>query len=196
MWKKKIDKENKSLSWRSDILPAPTREIKSTKAKRYKTGRKERRVHTRPLSLQPLHAAFSFRKNDDRRVSEIYCWRRCYSLGVSDAMTGALVSGEMHRLYCLSPTLQSPHLLSSLLSSKSSLNLSPPPSRVTIPVKIKIDSFSKTFPGRVSLQSDTLMIGIVREARGRGIKIFKCIGSELIHKSLTNYCCNYQTLLH
>ena len=201
MWKKKIDKENKSLSWRSDILPAPTREIKSTKAKRYKTGRKERRVHqtslSLSLSLQPLHAAFIFWKNDQlERVSEIYCWRRCYSLGVSDAMTRALVSGEMHRLYCLSPTLQSPHLLSSLLSFKSSPNLSPPPSRVTISVKIKIDSFSKTFPGRVSLQSDTLMIGIVREAGGRGIKIFKCIGSELIHKSLTNYCCNYQTLLH
>ena len=68
--------------------------------------------------------------------------------------------------------------------------------RVTIPVKMKIDSFFKTFPSRVSLQSDTLMIGIVREARGREIKIFKCIGTGLIHKSLTNYCCNYQTLLH
>ena len=68
--------------------------------------------------------------------------------------------------------------------------------RVTMPVKMKIDSFFKTFPCRVSLQSDTLMIGIVREAGGRGIKIFKCIGTELIHKSLTNYGCNYQTLLH
>ena len=76
MWKKKIDKENKSLSWRSDILPAPTREIKSTKAKRYKTGRKERRVQQTSLSPQPLHAEshsiqhFDCWKNDNSRTSE------------------------------------------------------------------------------------------------------------------------------